>query len=146
VLGILAREQDRAGRGAGDPADWADPVRDYLRDATTPLELRRRLQLQEAGLTRHPPLLEEELQATQAQRPPTLPELRTRSQLLQRRVRRLLGPAAGGGDRNGAVEANRLLERLEAATRRLEDAADTFTVAEWELVALAGRRLLGDEA
>jgi hypothetical protein len=60
-------------------------------------------------------------------------------------VRRLLRPAAGG-DRNGTVEAGRLLERLEAATRRLEDAADTFTVAEWELVALAGRRLLGDDA
>jgi rhodanese-related sulfurtransferase/tetratricopeptide (TPR) repeat protein len=145
VLWILAREQDRTGRPAGDPADWADPVRDYLSDATTPLELRRRLQLQEAGLTRHAPLLPEDLQVTQVQRVPTLQDLRNRSQLLQRRVRRLLG-SGGGEDGNGTVAACQLLERLEAATRLLDDAANTFTDAEWELVALAGRRLLGDEA
>ena len=61
-------------------------------------------------------------------------------------MRRLRGPAGDGSGRDGTPQADQLLERLDAATRLLADAAETFANAEWELVVLAGRQLLGDEA
>lgn len=145
VLTILEREQVRSGRAAGRVEEWLDAVRGYLSDPRTPEELRRRLQRQVAGLTRHTPLLREDLELAQFQVVPTLGDLHNRSQLLQRRVRRLFPPAAHGAGRDGAPDADRLLEPLEQATQLLGAAAQAFTTAELELLVLVGGLLLAGE-
>jgi tetratricopeptide (TPR) repeat protein len=145
VLTILEREQGRGGRAAGRVEEWLDAVRGYLSDPRTPEELRRRLQRQVAGLTRHTPLLREDLELAQFQVVPTLGDLHNRSQLLQRRVRRLFPPAAQGTGRDGAPDAERLMEPLQQATQLLGAAAQAFTTAELELLVLVGGLLLAGE-
>jgi rhodanese-related sulfurtransferase len=145
VVSILAREQGRTGSSAGGPEEWADAVRRYLSDPRAPLELRRRLQQLAAGLTRHAPLLREDLELAEFQVVPTLGDLQNRGLVLQRRVRRLLllgPPDAGWGP---AREVDQLMEQLQTATQSLESAAKAFTRVEWELIVRTGSLLLAGE-
>lgn len=142
---LVAQEQKLAVAAADSLRDFLGLVRRYLEDGVIPYELRQRLRARLSALQRFRELGEVDLVRGEVEAAPSLRDLQARSELVRRRMGRIVLPELRRTRDEAGEAVQRMLEALEREATALSETAKQLESTEHELLVVAGEFLLREE-